>query len=220
MSADRFADLLLGKRLLIFDFDGTLVDSSPLHARAFSAAFAPLGITVDYERIAGITTPAAVDKLLAEAGLDLPPEQRQALVRDKQQHVLALLQAELKPLDGAVEFLQAARSRYRLALCTSGSLRSVSAALAKTGLAGMFDPLVTAEDVQRSKPDPEGYLLALRTAGFAPAEALIFEDAESGLAAARAAGIDAVHIVPQGQAVAPGQADWATLNRALAAVPA
>jgi HAD superfamily hydrolase (TIGR01509 family) len=220
VSAVRFADLLAGKRLLIFDFDGTLVDSSPLHARAFSAAFAPLGIPVDYERIAGITTPAAVDKILAEARVDLAAEQRVALVREKQQHVLELLKAELKPIEGAVAFLEAARSRCRLALCTSGSLRSVSAALAKTNLVGMFDPLITAEDVKRSKPDPEGFLLALRHARLAPAEALIFEDAESGLAAARAAGIDAVHIVPQGQATAPGQADWATMKRAFAALPA
>lgn len=65
------------------------------------------------------------------------------------------------------------------------------------------------------KPDPQGFLIALRHHRAQPDEALVFEDAESGLAAAAAAGIDAIHVVARGSARANGQADWALLNQAL-----
>ena len=198
-----------GKRLLIFDLDGTLVDSSPIHARAFADMFAPLGLQVDYDQIAGMTTAAAVERLLADAGRDLPAEEREALVSGKQQRSRALIERELRPIEGAAEFVGAARRRFACALCTSASPISAQAALAATGLAGWFDPVITAADVRHGKPHPEGFLLAAERAGFAPAQALVFEDSASGLAAAAAAGMDAI-------AIGPGGSDWPALSAMLA----
>jgi HAD superfamily hydrolase (TIGR01509 family) len=216
MTRSALAELLSRKRLLIFDFDGTLVDSSPLHARAFAEAFAPHGVEVDYSRIAGMTTGAAVDRLAAAAGLTLDEAERARLVEAKRDYGLALIERELVAVEGAPDFVRAAGHRFRLALCTSGSRRSVEAALARVGLAGCFDPTITAEDVTRGKPDPEIFLQALARTGAAADEALIFEDADSGIAAAKAAGVDALRIVAPDAAPGAGEADWPALNAALA----
>ena len=208
MSLSPLAELLARKRLLIFDFDGTLVDSSPLHARAFAEVFAPHGVEVDYPRIAGMTTEAAVDRLAAEARLALAANERQRLVGAKRERGRQLIEQELEAIDGGPDFVRSAAGRFQLALCTSGSRRSVEAALVRVELAGCFDPVLTAEDVTRSKPDPEIFLSALDRTGAAAADALVFEDADSGVAAAKAAGIDVLRL--------PDDADWASLNTALA----
>ena len=218
MSATPLADLLRRKRLLIFDFDGTIVDSSPLHARAFNEAFAAEGVAVDYSTIAGLTTDAAIDKVAAGAGLQLDAARRSFLIADKRSRALRLIEAELKPIDGSLEFLRRAAALYPMALCTSGSRPTIEVALRQMGLSGTFDPVITAGDVTRGKPDPEGFLKAAAERGISPADALVFEDAASGLAAARAAGMEAVHVVEHGAASAPGQADWAMLNEALGAI--
>jgi HAD superfamily hydrolase (TIGR01509 family) len=210
MSLSPLARLLSGKRLLIFDLDGTLVDSSPLHARAFQEAFAPHGIDIDYAAIAGMTTGAAVDKLAAGAGLDLAPDERDRLVADKRERALRLIESDLDAIEGAVEFVRAAQGRFALALCTSASKAGAYASLARVGLAGDFEPMITAEDVVRGKPDPEPFIRALAAHRATPGEALVFEDAESGLAAAAAAGIDAVRIDPADEAAA-----WPPLVAAL-----
>jgi HAD superfamily hydrolase (TIGR01509 family) len=220
MMLSPLARLLSRKRLLIFDFDGTLVDSSPLHARAYAEAFAPHGVEVDYARIAGLTTDAAVDLLAADAGIALDAAERERLIDVKRARGLELIQRELGPIEGAPDFVRAAAGRFRLALCTSASRRGVTAGLVRVGMTGCFDPLVTAEDVTRGKPDPEIFLQALERTGAGADEALVFEDADSGIAAARTAGIDVLRIVPAGEARHADDADWPMLNAALAELSA
>jgi HAD superfamily hydrolase (TIGR01509 family) len=214
MSRSALAETLSRKRLLIFDLDGTLVDSSPLHARAFAETFAPLGIEVDYSTIAGMTTGSAVEKLLSGAGRDSSETERRALIDAKRALGMRLIGTELEALPGAIEFVEAAGSRWPLALCTSGSRETVTCSLARVGLAGRFAPIVAAEDVKNGKPDPEAFMTALAHYGIPAEEALVFEDSESGLAAAAAAGIEAVKVVPKDPASAGG-ADWRALNAAL-----
>ena len=207
MTLSPLAAQLARKTLLIFDLDGTLADSSPIHDRAFREAFEPIGIVPDYATIAGMTTEAAVDKILADAATTITGERRAALIDDKRERSLALLDTELVEIDGSVEFVRRAAATYRLALCSSGSRPAVERTIALLGLAGAFDPLITANDVARGKPDPEGFLLVLDRTGTAAADALIFEDADSGIAAAADAEIEAVRI---GDGVR-----WATLIAAL-----
>lgn len=215
MTPAEAAALLSRKRLLIFDLDGTIVDSSPLHDRAFNEAFAPEGIAVDYSLIAGMTTESAVDRIAELAGLELDEARRAALVADKRARARRLMRTELEPIAGSVDFVRRAATLFPLALCTSGSRATVDIALAGAGLSGYFEPVVAAEDVTRGKPDPEGFLKALNFHGLPASDALVFEDAESGLAAAATAGIGAVRIVPAGSAAGPVEADWALLNAAL-----
>lgn len=210
MSLSPLARLLSRKRLLIFDLDGTLVDSSPIHARAFQEVLAPHGIEVDYAEIAGMPTDAAVDKLSSGAGVALDESERARLVSAKRERALGLIERELVAIEGATEFVRAAEGRFHLALCTSASRAGATASLARVGLTGSFDPVVTAEDVRRGKPHPEPFLIAIEAHRAEVMESLVFEDAESGLAAAAAAGVEAVRIGTD-----PGAIGWVALLAAL-----
>lgn len=199
MSSHQFAQLgrhmFQGKRLLLFDFDGTVADTTPLHAAAFAQVLSPLGITVDYPSIAGLKTTDAMRLCLASGGMDLTPAELSSLVAAKQKCVRVLILDGLKPLPGADVFLRRAQQHYRLAMVTSGSRGTVELALEKLGYVGWFDPLICAEDVLHAKPNPEGFSLALRTTGVSADSALVFEDSHAGFQAAVAAGLEYIDIV-------------------------
>ena len=210
MNAAEVAGLLSRTRLLIFDFDGTLVDSSPLHSRAFNEAFAAYGVAVDYNSVAGLTTAAAVDKICGESCPSLTREQRSALILDKQHRARGLIETELKAIEGSIEFLRGAREHFALALCTSASRRTLGVSLKRIGIEACFDSIFAAEDVSRGKPAPDAFLKALDHHRVEPGEALVFEDADSGLEAARAAGLQAIRIV--GCHPGRGEATWSLLS--------
>jgi sugar-phosphatase len=190
------APVLHGKSLLIFDFDGTVADTTPLHAAAFAAVLAPLGVEVDYARVAGMRTAEAVRACTLAAGLDLDAPTLAALSAAKQAHVRERLATDLAPMPGVDAFLRAARGRLPLALASSGSRATVERALAALGYTGWFAPVLCSEDVRHAKPHPEIFLSVLERTGCAAAQALVFEDAEAGFAAARAAGIAYVDVRP------------------------
>ena len=183
---------LQGIELLIFDFDGTVADTSPLHAAAFSEILSPLGVQVHYESIAGMKTADALLLCAKVADLELDAKQLAALVVAKQSIVRQLIVQSLKPLPGVDAFLRWARPRYRLSMATSGSRGTVELALKKLGYDQWFDPLVCADDVSRAKPHPDVFLRVLELTGHTPLQALVFEDSEVGMISATSAGI--VHI--------------------------
>lgn len=184
------AEALSGKRLLIFDFDGTLADTTPLHEQAFANTLAPLGLKADYPRLAGRRTADALLLCFSDARMPAPDDiTLAALVAEKQRRVRALIAAALAPLPGVDEFLRWAQPRYRMALVTSGSRGTVELALQKLGWMGWFDPVLFAEDVAHAKPNPEGFLRVLDMTGFSAEEALVFEDSEAGFNAAAMASL-------------------------------
>lgn len=189
------AQALVDKRLLIFDFDGTIADTSLLHAQAFADTLTPLGLSVCYSRIAGLRTAEAILSCFDDAGLDWPsPEVLQSLVGEKQRRVRQLISTSLEPLPRMDAFLHWAKARYQIALVTSGSRATVSLALRKLGYESFFQTVIFAEDVNSSKPDPEGFRLALQTHRCQPEHALVFEDSEAGFQAACNASIAFVDV--------------------------
>jgi sugar-phosphatase len=191
-NAPQIGSLLAGKSALIFDFDGTIAETTPLHARAFEETLAPFGVAVDYPSIAGLKTQDAIVRCLrmegrCEADFDLP-----SLVAEKQRRARALIAEELKAVRNVEAFLVRARSRFRMAVVTSGSRGTVTLALPKLGYEDWFDPIVCAEDVAQTKPAPDGFLKALAAMPARPEQALVFEDTVSGFEAARAAGLAVV----------------------------
>ena len=184
--------LLAGKAALIFDFDGTIAETNPLHARAFEETLAPLGVTADYPSIAGLRTQEAILHCLrtegrSKADFDLP-----ALVAEKQRRARKLIAEQLDPIPAVEAFLVRARSRFGMALVTSGSCSTVSIAQHMLGYDGWFDPIVCAEDVPHAKPAPDGFIKALAAMRVRPEQALVFEDTAFGFEAARAAGLAVV----------------------------
>ena len=189
-NAEVLHKLLDGKQLLIFDFDGTVADTTPVHAAAFAEVLAPLGIMVDYSTIAGLKTLDAMRQCLNGAERTLDEAALAALVTAKQQCVRQMIGQALQPLPGVDAFLRWARPRYKLAMVTSGSRGTVSLALGKLGYTGWFDPLICADDVQQAKPDPEGFLTVIQRTGVPAKNAIVFEDSDAGLAAAASAELD------------------------------
>jgi beta-phosphoglucomutase len=185
---------LIGKKLLIFDFDGTIVNTLPLHAKAFKQTLSPLGIEVDYSKIAGLKTVDAIRKCLLDSTIICCDEKLQELVAAKQKAVRNMISQELIALPGVNDFLCWAQARYGLSIATSGSRETVELSLRKLGYLGFFEPVVCAEDVERSKPAPDSFLQVLRLTGTAHIEALVFEDSEAGFQAARSAGLDFVDV--------------------------
>ncbi|NMQ20633.1 HAD family hydrolase [Candidatus Competibacter phosphatis] len=186
--------VLRGKQLLIFDFDGTLADTSPLHAAAFSETLHPLGITIHYPDIAGLKTTDAMRRCLTIVGREFTEADIAALTAAKQRRVRELIERSLEPLPGVDEFLRWARPRYRLAIYTSGSRGTVSLALKKLGYTEWFDPMVFGEDVQHGKPDPEGFLKILNLTQASPKAAMVFEDSTSGIESAKASQMEVIDI--------------------------
>ena len=186
---DYLSESLQGKHLLIFDFDGTVADTSQLHARAFHEVLGPLGLTVDYMTITGLKTLDALRCITQASGKNLPESVLVELALAKQRAVRQMMRNGLTPLAGVDGFLRWARSRFHLAMVTSGSRGTVSLALAALGYEGWFEPVMTADDVEYAKPDPEGLLRVLELTRCPADKALVFEDSTVGFEAAMRAGI-------------------------------
>lgn len=185
----------------LFDLDGTLVDSSPLHDRAFRetlARHAPESLPgFDYEAAKGRTTSEAFRALgIVESG------EVARLTGVKQGLFRAMVKGgELEPIPGARELLSVLREAgHVLYLVTSGSRVSVTMTLEATALAGSFAGIITSDDVRRGKPDPAPFLTCLTRFALDPTSALAVEDAPSGIASARAAGLPIIGVSIQAAA--------------------
>jgi HAD superfamily hydrolase (TIGR01509 family) len=152
---------------------------------------APFGVAADYPSIAGLKTQEAIVRCLRTEGRREADFDLLALVAEKQRRARKLIAEELERIPAVEAFLVRARTRFRLALVTSGSRGTVTLALRKFGYEGWFDPIVCAEDVAHAKPAPDGLLKAL-AAMQVPEQALVFEDTAFGFEAARAAGLAVV----------------------------
>lgn len=176
-------------RALLFDLDGVLLDSEPLHREAKREAFARLGRTVPERRFLdfrGRTDEAFAEIVGSELGLT--PGERTEVLRLK--HALfAEGEKQVPSVPGALAFLAAARGRFaKLALATSAIPRLQAFAFDHLGLHPFFDAVVNAADISRPKPDPEPYLLAAARVGMPPEACLVIEDSRNGILSGLAAG--------------------------------
>jgi len=176
-------------KALLFDVDGTLADTDPIHMQAFERYLARHGLSVDdafyRTRISGRTNAA----IFADLFPDHSPEEqlqfgheKEALYRD--------LAGELAPLQGLSALLDWATGLgCCLAAVTNGPRLNLRHALDALGFEGRFDVLIAREDVARGKPDPMPYVTALERLGVVAADAIAFEDSPAGVRAAKAAGL-------------------------------
>jgi len=179
-------------RAVLFDHDGTLVDSEPVHHRLWNGVLAAYGVAVaeaDYQlRYAGLPCRANAEDLVRRFGLAVAPE---ALAEAKNAATRAFLARAAFPLmpgvPEAVEELD--RLGLKLGVVTGANGHGVRRTLGAYGLAGRFAVVVTCDDVARSKPAPDCYLLAARKLGLDPGDCVALEDTGHGLQAAHGAGM-------------------------------
>jgi HAD superfamily hydrolase (TIGR01509 family) len=179
-------------RALLFDMDGTLTATDPLHADVFADILAPHGFIVDHafyaERIAGRTNRLIFQSLfpgLGDVEADAMSAAKEAAFR--------AAHPVLDPLPGVLDFIAAARALgLRLALVTNAPRANAEHVLTALGVVEDFTEIVTVDAVARGKPHPDPYQEALRRLGLTPPQAIAFEDSPTGLQAALAAGLATV----------------------------
>ena len=185
----------LSARAFLFDFDGTLVDSAPLHAWAFrevlATAVPAARADFDYETLKGLTTRGAFTALgiADECTLDWCVASKQRLYRE------AARAGRLTTYPGARQILEDVRADAAASyVVSSGSAESVRCGLEACGLGGFFAGVISAEDAPAGKPAPAPYLACLARFGLDRSTAIAIEDALAGVKSAHAAGLPVIGV--------------------------
>lgn len=173
---------------LIFDCDGTLADTMPLHTLAWEETMRAVGAELPENLIydlAGASNTIIAGVLNETLGLDLDPEK---ISLEKDERFLQHL-SEVKPITPVVAIAQKYKKRLPMAVATGGTPLQVSSILNTLGLSDFFDAVVTAHDVTHPKPAPDIFLECARRLNVAPENCHVFEDGDFGVEAARRAGM-------------------------------
>ncbi|MBV8443615.1 MAG: HAD family phosphatase [Hyphomicrobiales bacterium] len=183
---------MTGRAALLFDLDGTLVDSDTQHLAAFQRAFARHGIELGASEYAAKVMGAS-NAMIARAFLShLTPTQQAATIEAKEEDYRNSLD-EVEPIAGAVALLDFAdRHRLERAVVTNAPRANAEKVLAALGIGERLPIVVIGSELPRSKPDPLPYLKGLERTGADAGRSVAFEDSLSGVRAAAAAGLAAV----------------------------
>jgi HAD superfamily hydrolase (TIGR01509 family) len=179
----------------IFDCDGTLVDSMPWHYIAWVEALkqhnAPFEFTEEvFYAHAGIKEQDVVKILNAQHGTNIDP----VSVDELKMEIFRRRIPEVQPVRPVAEFAKSLEGRFPMAVASGSEESTVRGCLEATGLIHLFETIITPKLVKHGKPAPDMFLLAAERMGITPSECLVLEDGNSGLEAAKAAGMQAVFI--------------------------
>ena len=182
-------------RAYLFDCDGTIADSMPLHYAAWRDALAAWNCSFSEDLFyawAGFAVTKIISLLNEKHGLSMPVEE---VARRKEKLYLESL-PNLRAVPEVLEHIHLKHGRIPLAVVSGSTHESVSASLRSLRLLDKFETLVCAGDYKEGKPDPEAFLIAAARLKVRPESCLVFEDGELGIAAAKAAGMASVKIPP------------------------
>jgi HAD superfamily hydrolase (TIGR01509 family) len=179
----------------IFDCDGTLADTMPLHYRAWTRIVGELGGTFPKELFyqwGGKPTPQILSLLRDEHGLKVGDAQKAA--ERKEEYFLEMID-EVKPIEAVLQIVRRWYGIKPMAVASGGFRRQIERTLDALGIRRLFNTVVCVEDYARGKPFPDPFLEAARRLNVPPAECVVFEDSPLGVQAAEAAGMQFV-LVP------------------------
>jgi len=218
-------------RALLFDFDGVIVVSEPLHFAAFAEVFARHGVPFSerayFERYLSFTDRECIERVIEDSGRTDLRERAPELLEEKIAAMARRIETGVPLCPGIEEFVAEAASRFPLAIVSAAIRAEIESILALAGLDRHFATVVSADDVAHGKPDPEGYRLGVErlsdvVPNLAPSECLAIEDSPNGIIAAQAAGVRVLalpHTRPEAELahadfVAPTFAavDWAAIE--------
>ncbi|MEU8614701.1 HAD family phosphatase [Actinoplanes sp. NPDC048791] len=182
-------------RAYLFDCDGTIADSMPVHYVAWQQALKEWGAVLPEDLFyawGGRPVAEIIADLNEQQGLSMPVE----IVAARREVLFQELLPTVSAVPGVLEHIDEAHRRIPFAVVSGSTRESVTASLSALGLLEKFDVLVCAGDYPRAKPDPGAFLLAAELLRVPPGDCLVFEDTDLGIQAATAAGMAAVRVPP------------------------
>jgi HAD superfamily hydrolase (TIGR01549 family) len=174
---------------ILFDFDGTLVNTMPLHFHAYKTVFAAIGIDLKpeefYNNIGGKAAETIIkflDGRKSSISINEIHAQKKIVLQEliDEQEIITLEAAKLLPVMAP---------HFRLGLVSSGASQGIKKMLNKLQWEEYFEVVISGDDVEHGKPDPESYLLAANKLSVFPADCLVFEDTDEGILSAEKAGM-------------------------------
>lgn len=175
---------------VIFDNDGVIVDSEPLHHLAEQKTMAPFGVDItkeEYKNYVGVGTRKMFSDWILKFNLSLKPED---LIPHHDRNLIQIFQEQVEPTPGVVAFIKYLfQKKYPLAVASSSHRNLVQVGIIKHNLMQYFQSIITGDDVTHVKPAPDIFLLAAKKLNLAPANCLVIEDSSVGIQAAKAAGM-------------------------------
>ena len=178
---------------LIFDCDGTLVDTMPIHFKAWSSTTKMHGLVFPEDRfyaLGGVSPFEVLRILSSEQGVKVDPE---AVTREKESRYMELI-AEADEIPEVMQIVRENHGKIPMAVASGGTPETVEGILDHCGIRHYFDAIVTSEDVEKPKPAPDTFLEAARRINVAPEKCRAYEDADMGMKAILAAGMEAVDV--------------------------
>src|SRR5215471_4473091 len=178
---------------IVFDCDGTLADTMPLHWRAWQVITSRYQIHLPVDRfyaLGGVPSRDILKMLSAEQGLGLD---HLAIAREKEAEYLPLI-AQVEPINSVVGVARENFGKIPMAVASGGTHKSIDQVLDHLGIRNLFQAVVTSEDVVRQKPAPDIFIEASRRIGVPPHLCRAYEDTDLGLQAIRAASMEAVDV--------------------------
>jgi beta-phosphoglucomutase len=192
-------------KALIFDFDGIIVDTEPLHYRAFQEILGPLGLGFSWDEYVsyymGFDDREAFREAFKAFHREIDNRELELLISQKAEIFLNLIKNGIYPYPGVVELIRTLSREIPLALCSGARTSDIEPILAYLEIRDKFDVVVTAEHVAASKPDPASYVLAYQKLcsiyphlKIKPENCLAIEDTPAGIDSAKAAGISVLAV--------------------------
>ena len=178
---------------LIFDCDGTLVDTMPIHFKAWSSTTKVHGLVFPEDRfyaLGGVSPFEVLRILSSEQGVKVDPK---AVTREKESRYMELI-AEADEIPEVMQIVRKNYGKIPMAVASGGTPETVEGILDHCGIRHYFDAIVTSEDVEKPKPAPDTFLEAAQRINVAPEKCRAYEDADMGMKAILAAGMDAVDV--------------------------
>ena len=192
-------------RAVIFDFDGVITDSEILHLRTFNRVLAQFGIKITtknyYKNYLGLTDQECFKAVTDKNQLGLDEHQIENLIGQKNQIFRELAKTEGRIIEGVRDFLEMLKqNNIPTAICSGALLTEIELILEESRLRSFFEVIVSAEQIRKGKPHPEGFILTLKklnqksSNSIAGSQCVVIEDSHWGLEAAKAAGMHTIAV--------------------------
>lgn len=180
-------------KALIFDCDGTLADTLPVHFQTWSTSLQAVGVNISkdwYYKYCGTSAEEMLRIIKDSSGYQFDSE---LVIANRQKHYQSLINT-VKEVQAVADIVRSHYGKMPMAIASGGERVVLEATLNNISLYEFFDVVVSIDNVERGKPEPDLFLLASQKLGVAPQDCIVYEDSDEGLEAARRAGIRSIDV--------------------------